>query len=115
MVRGSEGTKARGRPPRRLQLKQRPPLGPLIPLGTPGSGPPPFLISSRAVGPRISNHKAGLSPDRRLMPAAQQSGETTLAPHVQPRGPAANSAPAPGCHAGGRLPSRGQVQRTWGG
>lgn len=84
MVRGGEGIKARGRPPRRLQLKQWPPLAPLIALGTPGPGPPSFPLSSRAVGPGTSNHKAVQRPDRGLTPATRQSWEHTLATHVPP-------------------------------
>lgn len=70
MVPEGEGIRAQGRPPRRLQLKQRPPLAPLIALETPGPGPPPFPLSSRAVGPRTNNHKARQRPDRGLMRVA---------------------------------------------
>lgn len=109
MVREGEGIRVQGRPPRRPQLKQRPPLARLIALGTPGPGPLPFPFSSRAVGPRTNNHKAGQRPDRGLMRVAHLGSPRAA------RGPAANSAPAPDCHAGGRQPSRDQVQRTWGG
>lgn len=52
MVREGEGTRARGRPPRRLPQKQRPPLAGLIALGAPGPGPPPTQLSLRAVEPQ---------------------------------------------------------------
>lgn len=51
MVREGEGTRARGRPLRRLRLKQRPPLARLIALGAPGQGPPPTPLCPRAVEP----------------------------------------------------------------
>lgn len=51
MVREGEGTRDRGRPPRRLRLKQRPPLARLIALGAPGAGPPPTPLFLRAVEP----------------------------------------------------------------
>lgn len=83
MVRGGEGTRARGRPPRRLRLKQRSPLARLIVLGAPGPGPPPSPLSSRAVRFRTTNYKVGQRPDCGLSPATQQSRGRSLAPHIQ--------------------------------
>lgn len=85
MVCEGQGTRARGRPPRRLRLKQRPPLARLIALGAPGPGPgpPPTPLCPRAVEPRTTNPKAGQRPDRGLSPGTGQRQELSLALQVQ--------------------------------
>lgn len=64
MVRDGEGTRTRGRPPRRLRLKQRPPLARLIALGAPGSGAaslPAFLANRRALNNQPQGRAASRS------------------------------------------------------
>lgn len=83
MAREGEGTRACGKPPRRLRLKQRPPLAPLIALGAPGPGPPSTPLCPRAVEPRTTNPKDGQRPDRGLSPGTGQSRELSLALQAQ--------------------------------
>lgn len=59
MLHRGEGTRARGRPPRGLQVKQQWPLARLIALGAAGPEPPHTPLASQAVGLRTTNSKAG--------------------------------------------------------
>lgn len=95
MVCEGKGTRARGRPPRRLRLKQRPPLSRLIALGASRPGSPPTRLCPRAVEPRTTNPKAGQRPDRGLSPGTRQKRELSLALHVQVPGTSGQFRPRP--------------------